>query len=116
MKAVIHILTDEEVEIKFQKLFENKNIFDFDIKQFLITNKKNINKTIFNGFEQIFYFNKKTEIKSSIKNLIEFLILINCDELAILDTNNVYKQSDISFLKPEDLFRQFTIINNIINI
>jgi hypothetical protein len=116
MKAVIHVLVDEIEETKFENLFKNKNIFEYDVKHFLITNHKNINKTIFSGFEQILYFNRKNELKSSIKNLIEFLTLLNYNELVILTTNDVYKENEIFFSKLEDLYRQFTVIDNIINI
>jgi hypothetical protein len=116
MKAVIHVFIDENAEAKFRNLFENKNIFEYDVKHFVITNCKNINKTIFNGFEQIFYFSEKSEIKCNIKNLIDFLILLNYKELVILHADIGYKENEIFFLELEDLFKHFTVINNIINI
>lgn len=113
MNAVIHILYKDK-DISKDNLFKNKNLCDYTYKHFLLTDEINLNKTLYTGFEQIFYIKKENELTIGLLSILKFLKQLGYTEVNIINCN--YKIDLNSFKNIDNLISEFSIINNIFNV
>lgn len=113
MKSVIHILYKDKESNK-DNLLKNKNFYDFTYKHFLITNEMLLNKSLYKGFEQIFYFKSEINLANDLHSILKFLKEMGYLEVCINNCN--YPTDSIEVKNIDELIKNFTVISNIINI
>ncbi len=86
MTAFLHILHKNNKDVNLENLQKNRNIADAYVNHFLITDLSIPNKTLFSGFEQIFFYKNLTEIDTVSK----FLKNMKYTKVFICDSNLVY--------------------------
>lgn len=112
MKCVIHLLYKDFSEKSY--IIQNYNLFNYTHKHFIVTNIKNLNKDIYSGFENIFYFNTSNEILVSLKNIVLFLKEVGYFNIKICNSNKLYDQ--VSLEEINSLYDKLSVIDNIIDI
>lgn len=113
MKAVLHIYTRED-ENSDNTLSNNIDMFNYNDKQFVVTNIKNLNSNIFSNMEQIFYFKDKTDLLFNIKNVLKFLKDFNYTQIKICRSEKLIDTP--SFENIDSVLDKLSIIDDVINI
>jgi len=113
MKIVVHILfKDSEID----DLFKNKDLFNYEVKHILLTNYTQLNKNIFIGFEQIFFYNYENDLVNNVKCIVKFIKNLNYKEIFISNSNKNLNQTDIKFEDIDVKLNQLAVIDDIINV
>lgn len=112
MNAVIHLVFKDSYEN--DNFLKNLDIFDFTHTHFIITDIKNLNKTVYSNIEQIFYFNQKKECFLYLKNILSFLKEVGYVNAKICNSNNLLQTNSLDSI--DELNSKLAIINDIIEI
>lgn len=113
MKAIVHILY-KDIEENKNNLFKNKNLCDYTYKHFLLTDEINLNKTLYGGFEQLFYLKNENELIISLLPMLRFLKQFGYTDIILSNCNCEIELN--SFKNIDELISNFSIINNIFNV
>jgi len=111
MKAVIHFIFEEDEDNFIE---DNQKLIDCEPKEFIITDKPNLPKSIYNKIEHIFYFNNKKICLKSVNQIINYLELFNYKQILLMNVNKKYNNDELIFTELSKVKEQFSVINSIL--
>lgn len=110
MTAVIHILNNDNLLDNSENLLYNKSFYQINYHQFIITNTKNPHKSLFEGFEQIFYTKKISSLY--LKNVLKLLQNLNYKNYVILSSKFKVNKMELNNLDESiRLLDKFSVVD-----
>jgi len=111
MKAVIYFLFVDNTDNNLENI--QKHI-TYDVKQFIITDIINPNKSIYNKIENIFYFKDKNSCLKNITTVIQYLEHFNYHEVLLLNLEKNYMPDQLVYKDILTVKNEFTVVTKIL--
>ncbi len=111
MKAVIYFIFKDTEENYLEDIQKQ---LTYDVKQFVITDVINPNKSIYSKIENIFYFKDITACLNNLTTILTYLEIFNYKEIILLNTNKTYDGSQLIYKDILTVKEEFSVVNNIL--
>lgn len=111
MKAVIYFVFNDSEENYIEDIQKQ---LTYDVKQFMITDVSNPNKSIYTKIENIFYFKDMMSCLNNLTAILNYLEIFNYTEVALLNTNKSYNETQLIYKDILSVKKEFAVVNNIL--
>ena len=111
MKAVIYFIFKDTEENYLEDIQKQ---LTYDVKQFVITDVINPNKSIYSKIENIFYFKDITACLNNLTTILTYLEIFNYKEIILLNTNKTYDGNQLIYKDILTVKEEFSVVNNIL--
>lgn len=114
MKAVIYFLFKGDIENNVSYIDDTKKKLNYGINQYIITTQEQLPKSLHGNTEQIFYFKDQKQCFNNVKNVIDYLEILNYTEFLIINANKTYTEEDLIFESISTVKNNLSIITKLI--
>ena len=111
MKPVIYFVFNDNEENYIEDIQKK---LTYDVKQFVITDISNPNKSIYSKIENIFYFKDMTSCLNNLTVILTYLEIFNYKEIMLFNVNKTYNCDQIVYKDILKVKKEFSVVNSIL--